>query len=126
MHGLAVLLVLGLFFWTLGDVLSPLVLFLALTVLMIPYSGSPFHQLLIVTTGILAGLWMLADLGTLLAPFVLAFVLAYVLDPVVDRLERRVPRGLAILTLGLPVLGALGLLVFLGIPALAREVQDLI
>ena len=125
-HGLAVLLVLGLFFWELGDVLSPIVLFLALLVLTLPYSGSEFHRLLVLTTGVLAGLWMLADLGTLLAPFVLAFVLAYILDPLVDRLERRMPRSVAILVLALPALVAVGLLVFFGIPALARQLQALI
>lgn len=126
-HGAVVVLVLGLFFWELGDVLSPLVLFLALIALMTPYAGSPFHRVIVLTTAVLAGLWMLADLGTLLAPFILAFVLAYVLDPVVDRLERaRLPRSLAILVLSLPVIGALALLLFLGVPALAEQVQSLI
>ncbi len=126
-HGVAVLLVLGLFLWELGDVLSPLVLFLALLALLTPYSGTPFHRLLVVTMGVLVAIWMLADMGTLLAPFVLAFVLAYILDPLVDRLERRrVPRSAGIGILALPVLAALGLLLFLGIPALAHQVQSLI
>jgi predicted PurR-regulated permease PerM len=126
-HGAVVLLVLGLFLWQLREALSPLILFLALVVLLSPYSGSPFHRLVILTTGLLAALWMLADLGTLLAPFVLAFVLAYVLDPLVDRLEgRRLPRSLAILVLALPVIGALALLILLGIPALAQQIQSLI
>ena len=126
-HGIAVLLVLALFFWQLADVLSPLVLFLALLVLLIPYSGSPFHRLVVLTTGVLVALWMLADLGTLLAPFVLAVVLAYILDPMVDRIERtRLPRPLAILLLALPALVAVGLLLFLGVPALADQIQSLI
>ena len=126
-HGVAVLVVLALFLYELGGVLSPLVLFLALAALMIPYSGSAFHRLVLLTAATLVALWMLKDLGTLLAPFVLAFVLAYVLDPVVDRLVAlRVPRGLAILVLALPVLAALALLIFLGIPLLTDQVQSLI
>ena len=126
-HGIAVLLVLALFLWELSDVLSPLVLFLALLALMTPYSGSPFHRLVVGSTALLLGLWMLAALGTLLAPFVLAFGLAYILDPLVDRLEHvRLPRPLAILVLALPVLAAVGLLLFLGIPALAEQVQSLV
>ena len=126
-HGVAVLVVLGLFLYELGGVLSPLVLFLALAALLIPYSGSTFHRLLLLTTGTLVALWMLKELGTLLAPFVLAFVLAYVLDPVVDRLVAlRVPRALAIMVLALPVLGALALLIFLGIPLLTEQVRSLI
>lgn len=126
-HGIAVLLVLGLFLWQLTDVLSPPILFLALLALMSPYSGSPFHRLIMLSTGVLLALWLLAAMGTLLAPFVLAVVLAYILDPVVDRLERaRLPRTLAIVVLSLPVLGALALLLFLGVPALAHQVQSLI
>jgi predicted PurR-regulated permease PerM len=126
-HGVAVLLVLALFLWELAAVLSPLVLFLALIALLTPFSGTPFHRLVVVTTGVLVGVWMLADLGTLLAPFVLAFVLAYILDPLVDRLERRrLPRSAAIGVLALPVLAGVGLLLFSGIPALAHQVQSLL
>jgi predicted PurR-regulated permease PerM len=126
-HGAAVLVVLGLFFWQLGEILSPIVLFVALVVLLAPYAGSPFHRLVVVTTAVLTGLWLLKDLGTLLAPFVLAFVLAFILDPLVDRLEtRRIPRSLAILLLGLPAVAALVLLVLFGIPALARQLESLI
>jgi len=126
-HGVGVLLVLALFLWQLQAVLSPLVLFLTLLVLLLPYSGSPFHRLIVLTSSVLVGLWMLADLGTLLAPFILAVVLAYILDPVVDRIERTgLPRSAAILVLSLPVLVAIGLLIFFGIPALAAQIQSLI
>lgn len=126
-HGAAVLLVLGLFLWQLGEVLSPLVLFVVFLALMTPYSGSSFHRLLVLTAGALVALWMLVDLGGLLAPFVLAFILAYILDPLVDRLEAlNVPRTLAILLLALPVAGAFAALLFIGVPALAEQVESLI
>lgn len=126
-HGAAVLLVLGLFLWELGEVLSPLVLFVAFLALMTPYSGSPFHRLLVLTVGGLVTLWVLVDLGSMLAPFVLAFILAYILDPLVDRLEAlRVPRSLAILILALPVVGALAALLLAGAPALAEQIESLI
>lgn len=126
-HGAAVLVVLALFFYELGEVLSPLVLYLALVALLLPYAGSAFHRLVLLVTGVLVSLWMLKDMGTLLAPFVLALVLAYVLDPLVDRLVRlRLPRSLAILVLSLPVIAGLFLLVFLGIPALAHQIESLI
>jgi predicted PurR-regulated permease PerM len=126
-HGGAVVLVLALFLWELTSVLSPIVLFFALLVLLAPYSGSPFHRLLVAMSAVLVGLWLLADLGTLLAPFILGLGLAYVLDPLVDQLERaRLPRSLAILILTLPALLALGLLLFMGIPALAEQIQSLI
>lgn len=126
-HGAAVLVVLTLLLVALQPVLSPLVLFAALVVLMVPYAGSEFHRLLVLTGAVLVGLWMLKAMGTLLAPFVLAFVLAYIFDPVVDRLVAwRVPRSLAILLLALPGLGAFVALVLVGIPALADQVEGLI
>lgn len=126
-HGAAVLLVLALFLWEMGQVLSPLVLFAAFLALMTPYSGSAFHRLLVVTVGGLLAFWMLLDLGSLLAPFVLAFILAYILDPLVDQLERlKVPRSPAILVLSLPVVGGLVALLVFGVPALADQVESLI
>jgi predicted PurR-regulated permease PerM len=127
LQGAAVLVVLGLYFWQLGDVLSPLVLFVALVVLLSPFAGTPTHRLLVVTLGALLGLWLLMDLGAVVAPFVLAFMLAFILDPVVDVLEaRRVPRSLAIIILTLPVLAGLVVALALGLPALAHQLQNLV
>jgi len=127
LQGAAVLLVLALYFWQLGDVLSPLVLFVALVVLLSPFSGTPTHRLLVSTLGALLALWLLMDLGSLLAPFVLAFILAFILDPVVDVLEaRRVPRSVAIILLTLPVLAGLAVALALGVPALAHQLQNLV
>lgn len=126
-HGALVLIVLALFFYSLLPVLSPLVLFLALLVLMTPYVGTTFHLLVVSTTAVLVFLWLLKATGAVLAPFVLAFVLAYILDPVVDRMEAaRLPRWLAIILLILPVIGALVLAIFVGLPALANQVEGLI
>jgi len=62
----------------------------------------------------LAGLWLLALLGPILAPFLLAGILAYICNPLVDRLERlRVPRAagaLAVLLLLGALLAGLGLI----------------
>jgi predicted PurR-regulated permease PerM len=127
LQGAAVLLVLALYFWQLGDVLSPLVLFAALVVLLSPFSGTPTHRLLVATLGALLALWLLRDLGSVLAPFVLAFILAFILDPVVDVLEaRRVPRSAAIVILTLPVLAGLAVALALGLPALAHQLQLLV
>lgn len=126
-HGAALVLVLALFLWELLDVLSPLVLFVAFLALMTPYSGSPFHRLLVLTTGALVALWMLVDLGSMLAPFVLAFILAYILDPLVDWVEGvGVPRSLGIVLLTAPVAAGVVALLILGVPALADQVESLI
>ena len=126
-HAAAVLVVLALFFLEVRDLLSPPILFLAVVALISPYRGTPFHRLVVLTGAALVFLWMLKALGTLLAPFILAFVLAYILDPLVDRMQRlRLPRSVAILLLALPVLGGVTLLLLLGVPALAGQIESLI
>lgn len=70
----------------------------------------------------LAGLWLLAQLAPILAPFLLAGILAYICNPLVDRLARwRLPRSvgaLAVLLLLGALLAALGLILA---PLLAEE-----
>jgi predicted PurR-regulated permease PerM len=72
-------------------------------------------------------LWLIATLGGLLAPFVLAMALAYILNPIVDFLEgRRLPRAAGVAILGLPVLGLIAVALIFGIPALIGQVQALV
>src|SRR5690606_32056793 len=126
-YGAAVLLVLGLFLFRAPAVLSPIVLFLLFLLLAVPSAGTRLHRLAVIGTSVVAALWVLRTTGFLLAPFILAMVLAYILDPAVDVLERRrVPRGLAVLLLALPVVGALALALVFGVPALGRQVDALI
>ncbi len=126
-YGAAVLLALGFFLFRVQAVLSPIVLFLLFLLLAVPYAGTRLHRLAVVGTSVIAVLWLLRSTGFLLAPFILAMVLAYILDPAVSALERRrVPRGLAIVLLALPLVGALALALMLGLPALGRQVDALI
>lgn len=125
-YGAAVLLVLGFFLFSLRPVLSPFILFPLLLLLLSPYAGTRLHTLIVIGTALLALLWLLETTGFLLVPFLLALAIAYILDPLVDRLERRLPRGVAIMLLGLPVAAAVaGALVF-GIPALIDQVETLV
>lgn len=121
-----VLLALGLFLLSVRPVLSPLVLFVALALFMLPYSGTRYHVATLLTSALLLGVWALATTGSLLAPFVLAGVLAVILDPAVDRLERWMPRSLAILLIGLPAVAGLAAALFFGLPALGGQLRDLI
>lgn len=126
-YGLAVLLVLAGFLFTLRSLLSPFTLFILLLLLLAPYAGSPRHRLLVIGASILTVLWLLETTGFLLAPFVLALVIAYILNPLVNLLARwRIPRTLAIVLLVLPFLGLLVLGAVFGVPALAGQVESLI
>ncbi len=128
----SVLLVLGLFLFSLGGfefggILSPFLLFWVFVVVLLPFRGTPGHTAVLALAVVLTLFWILQTTGFLLAPFVLALVLAYVLDPLVDRVQgRRVGRSLAIILLAVPVLALLAVAFVLGVPALARQTGDLI
>ncbi|MBI4409457.1 MAG: AI-2E family transporter [Gemmatimonadetes bacterium] len=126
-YGVAVLLVLAWFLFSIRPVLSPVVLFLVLLLLLRPYAGTRLYVQVVSAAALLVFLWLLETTGSLLAPFILGLVLAYILNPAVQALERRrVPRWGGILLLALPALALVALAVIFGIPALARQLEQLI
>ena len=123
-YGVVVLFVLALFLWSLRPILNPFLLFVLLVLLLSPYRGSRLHLMLVGTTALLTGIWLLETTGSLFAPFLLAWVLAYILRPVADALERRrIPRGLAVLLLVIPIIGGIALAIAVGIPALRDQAE---
>ena len=123
----AALLVLGLFLFTLRDLLNPFLLFWVLLAVLHPFRRRSGHALLVSVAALLTVYWILATTGFLLAPFVLALGLAYVLDPVVDRLETRgMGRSLAIALLALPALALVVTGLLFGLPALGEQIADII
>ncbi|CAN5797782.1 AI-2E family transporter [soil metagenome] len=121
-YGIVVVGVSALFLWSVQSILNPFLLFVLLVVLLSPYRGSRRHLLLITMAALLTLIWLLRATGSLFAPFILAWVLAYVLRPVADALERRrVPRGLAVLLLVVPVLTGIALAIVFGAPALRDQ-----
>lgn len=126
-YGALVVLAAGALFFSMRSVLSPLVLFPVLMLLLYPFAGDRRHRVAVIATTLVFLLWMLSTLGGLLTPFLLAAGLAYILDPLADRLQKRgVPRAIAILLLALPALAILAVVAVLGIPALLREIDQLI
>ncbi|TVP77687.1 MAG: AI-2E family transporter [Gemmatimonadales bacterium] len=135
----AALVVLAFLLWSLGDVLNPFLLFLAVAGMLLPWRESRFFRPFVYTAGALTLFWLLSEMGALLAPFVLAVVLAYVLNPAVSWLAgkpplrrlagpdgtRRLARTGAVTLLALPVLGGLLALGLWGVPWAAGEVADL-
>jgi predicted PurR-regulated permease PerM len=126
-HAVVVLVVLGFFLMSIRSILNPFILFFLLVFLIQPYSGTRHHLLTVSAAGMLTFVWLLDTTGFLLAPFVLALVLAYVMHPLVARMERRkISRTLATFILALPALGMLGLIIFVGIPALSAQIAEFI
>lgn len=71
-------------------------------------------------------LWLMAKLGPILAPFLLAAILAYICNPLVDRLEqRKLPRILAVMVVMLGLLGVFVALILLLLPLLREEARAL-
>ncbi|HEV3051279.1 MAG TPA: AI-2E family transporter, partial [Longimicrobium sp.] len=126
-HAVVVLGVLGLFLFSIRSILNPFILFLLLLFLVQPYSGTRFHVMLVSTAALLTFIWVLDTTGFLLAPFVLALVLAYIQHPLVSRLEKRgVSRLAGTMLLALPAVVVIGLVLFLGIPALSAQIAEFI
>lgn len=126
-HAVVVLGVLGLFLFSIRSILNPFILFLLLLFLVQPYSGTRFHVMLVSTAALLTFIWVLDTTGFLLAPFVLALVLAYIQHPMVARLERRgVSRLVATVLLALPAIALIGVVLFVGIPALSAQIAEFI
>jgi predicted PurR-regulated permease PerM len=122
-----VFLAAALLFWSLRASLSPVLLYMLFLILTTPYAGNRQHRMAVIAATIAFAVWLLSTLGGLLTPFLLAFAIAYVLDPAVDRLqERRISRSVAILLLALPVLGLLALFVFVGVPVIGQQINELI
>lgn len=126
-HAVLVLGVLGLFLFSIRSILNPFLIFLLLLFLVQPYSGTRWHVILVSSAALLTLIWVLDTTGFLLAPFVLALVLAYIQHPMVERMERRrISRLTATMLLALPAVVVLGLVLFLGVPALSAQIAELI
>jgi predicted PurR-regulated permease PerM len=126
-YGALVLAGAVLFLFSIQSALSPIIAYILLLILLAPFTGTDRHSTVVVAATFALIIWLLESIGTLLAPFILAFVLAYILDPAVDVLERRrIPRGIAVALLVLPVLLLIAVAIGFGIPALINQVEALI
>jgi predicted PurR-regulated permease PerM len=134
--GAALLLLAGLL-WTLLPILNPVLLWLALVGLLLPFRRGPVFVPVVTVTGVMVGFWLLYELGSLLAPFVVAVVAAYILNPLVHRLaesrvlarfgkDDRLPRTLAVTLLALPVVGGVVAAAVWGVPWVAAETSELV
>jgi predicted PurR-regulated permease PerM len=123
----AVILVLGFFLYATRSILNPLLLFVLLWAVLLPFRGREGYTALLATAGVATLLWLLSSTGSLLAPFILAMVLAYSLDPLVDKLQKRgVSRVLSIGLLTVAAVGLLGVVFLLVVPTALRELGQVV
>src|SRR5882672_2009666 len=77
---------LGLLLWGVRDILTPLVVFPLLVYALWPTRVSALGRRTLVVASLAFALWLIAEIGAVLTPFVLAFGVAYLLAPVVAAL----------------------------------------
>lgn len=115
------------FLFSVKSVLSPVIAFIALLIIISPWSGTKQHSHTVIAASFLLFIWIFATLGSLLAPFILALAFAYILDPIVDRLQKRgVKRGIATLLVVAPVIILFILAVIFGLPAAVQQIGQLV
>lgn len=106
--------------------LSVPLLVLLTAYLLLPARSEPWARRLLTVDLILGLAWLIGETQTVFSPFVIAAVVAYLGDPLIDRFEaRRVPRGLAILILFLPLAGGLMLVGTWLVPSVVEEASRL-
>jgi predicted PurR-regulated permease PerM len=126
-HSVVVVVVLGIFLYTVRGILSPFLAFLLLLFVIAPLQGTRIYILIVSAAAILTMIWTLNATGFLLAPFLLALAFAYIQNPLVTRMERRkISRSWGTLIMAIPTLVILGLLFFVGLPALGGQIADFI
>ena len=123
--GAAVMLILS--FWTMRTFVGPILSTGALCYILWPHRDSDAIRRLLAVSILLLTLWILSEARAIVYPALAALALAFLLDPAVSRLSRgRVPRGLAALTVMLPVLVLLLLFIFVLIPELIEQTRTLL
>ncbi|HEX8830084.1 MAG TPA: AI-2E family transporter [Longimicrobium sp.] len=126
-HSVIVVVVLGIFLYTVRGILSPFLAFLLLLFVLAPLQGTRLYILIASAAGALTMIWALNATGFLLAPFLLALAFAYIQHPLVTRMERRkIPRTWGTLIMAIPTVVILGLIIFVAIPALGGQIADFI
>ena len=116
------LLVLGVY----DELTPPLIYFLFVWAVWPLRLRSEVRSALGVATAVI-GVWFLGQFGAVLTPFVVAIGVAYVIAPLVGFLTaRRVPRGLAILLVVLPIAVVVAAVVLISGPQLVDQSQDLV
>jgi sporulation integral membrane protein YtvI len=124
---LAGVIVFAAFLYSLREILTPFVGFVALAVFYFTMRERPAAKPIFVVGLTLMAIWVYQQLAGVLGPFLFSIAMAYLLDPLVDWLQkRRLSRSLAsalVLVVFLLALATLG--IFL-VPQLIGEIGDLI
>ena len=125
-----VFLVITIFFallaYSVKESLSPIILFIILIVLLLPFWKYSWGRVFLGLTLTFFIIWVVQKSGYLIVPFIIAILVAYLFDPLVTKLSRRIPRAIVAVLIFLPFLTIMTLFIVLVLPAIIRETQGLI
>ena len=120
--GLFVLLVLGV-----QEALTPPIMYGLFVWAVWPLRARGEVRTALLVSTALIGLWFLKQFGGVLTPFVVSIGVAYVIAPLVGLLTaRRVPRGLAIVLVVLPLVAVVAMVILISGPQLVDQSEALV
>ena len=120
--GLFAILVMGA-----SDLLTPPIVFPLFVWAVWPLHARSEIRSALMVAGALMALWFFGEFGSVLTPFILSVGVAYVIAPVVGLLTaRRVPRGIAILLVVLPILAIFATIAAVAGPQLVDQSEALV
>lgn len=112
--------------YSIKDSLSPIILFLILIVLLVPFWKYSWGRVLLGLSLTFFIIWVVQKSGYLIVPFIIAILVAYLFDPLITKLSKRIPRAVVAVLIFLPVLILATLFIILVLPAIIREVEGLL
>ncbi|MFQ6617815.1 MAG: AI-2E family transporter [Fidelibacterota bacterium] len=123
---ITILLLLG-FMFTIRDLLSPLLILIALTIFLFPFRGIGVINYFYKITIAAAIFWVVYRSQSILFPFVIAFIFAYFFNPVIEKMKiLRLPRTISILIIILLLLGILLSFGIFIVPKVTSDISDLL
>ncbi|RKY81321.1 hypothetical protein DRQ07_04460 [candidate division KSB1 bacterium] len=123
----SVFVVLTAFIYVTFPVLSPLLLGILLLIVLSGLKQYKSARMLSLVVFFILVFWFLSWTQSVIFPFIIAGIIAYLFNPLANKLENsKIPRILAVLIIILISLGVVTFLGFMLLPALIREIQDLI
>lgn len=91
------------FCFLIREIINPIVLFIILLFLFIPFFKYLWAKILLTITLFLFSLWVIQEAGYLVAPFIWAIFLSYMFEPFILKLEKKLPRLMAVCIIFIPL-----------------------
>ncbi len=123
----SVIFLFALFVFTVQSIISPIVVFIILTLTLFPFRDIKFLNVIFLISIFLFIIWIFNELGNILAPFIIAYLISYLLDPLIDKLEKRkLSRGMSIAIIFSMAIVLIGLIITFIVPPFFEQITKLL